>query len=63
MNQDFIDILRAFLDADVDFMVVGAHALALHSRPRATGDIDIFVRASIENARKDLVDVSLLQNS
>ena len=70
-NEDFLDILRAFDDADVEFLVVGAHAMALHGVPRATGDLDLFVRATQENARliknkratardKDLVDVRLL---
>jgi hypothetical protein len=29
MNQDFVDLLRAFVDADVRFLVVGAYALAI----------------------------------
>ena len=37
-------------DAGVRFMVAGAHALALHGVPRATGDIDIWIEASAENA-------------
>jgi hypothetical protein len=31
---------------------VGAYALAAHEQPRATGDIDIWVRATPENARR-----------
>lgn len=50
MNPDFIDLLRAFVDADVRFLVVGAYALALHGRPRATGDLDVWVEATPENA-------------
>lgn len=50
MNPDFVDLLRAFLAADVRFLVVGAYALALHGRPRATGDLDIWVDATPENA-------------
>lgn len=34
------------------FLVVGAYALALHGRPRATGDLDIWVDATPENARR-----------
>lgn len=52
MNQDFVDLLRAFVAADVRFLVVGAYALALHGRPRATGDLDIWVDATPENARR-----------
>lgn len=52
MNQDFVDLLRAFVDADVRFLVVGAYALAIHGRPRATGDLDIWIEASRENAAR-----------
>ena len=45
MNPDFVDLLRAFVAADVRFLVVGACALAIHGRPRATGDLDLWVEA------------------
>ena len=50
MNPDFVDLLRAFIAADVRFLVVGAYALALHGRPRATGDLDLWVDPTPENA-------------
>ena len=50
MNPDFVDLLRAFAAAEVRFLVVGAYALALHGRPRATGDLDVWVDASSQNA-------------
>jgi len=50
MNPDFVDLLRAFVAADVRFLVVGAYALALHGRPRATGDLDIWIEATPANA-------------
>jgi hypothetical protein len=50
MNPDFLDLLRAFSAADVRFLIVGAYALALHGRPRATGDLDVWVDATPENA-------------
>ena len=52
MNPDFVDLLRAFIAADVRFLVVGAYALALHGRPRATGDLDLWVDATAENAAR-----------
>jgi hypothetical protein len=52
MNPDFVDLLRAFAAADVRFLVVGAYALALHGRPRATGDLDVWVDPNPENAAK-----------
>lgn len=53
-NQDFRDILVALNDADVDYLVVGAYAVAAHGFPRATGDLDIWVRADPESAPKVL---------
>ena len=50
MNQDFLDLLSAFTDHNVRFMVVGAYALAVHGRPRATGDLDVWVDPTPENA-------------
>jgi hypothetical protein len=50
MNPDFVDLLRAFIAADVRFLIVGAYALAHHGRPRATGDLDVWVDATPDNA-------------
>ena len=50
MNPDFVDLLREFIAAEVRFLVVGAYALALHGRPRATGDLDIWVDPTPANA-------------
>jgi len=52
MNQDFVDLLQSFIDHDVRFMVVGAYALAVHGRPRATGDLDVWVEPSPGNAAR-----------
>lgn len=50
MNADFRDILGLLSKHNVDFLVVGAHALAAHGLIRATGDLDIWVRRSPDNA-------------
>src|SRR4051812_27568358 len=52
MNRGFAGMLSALSEAGVEFLLVGAHALAAHGVPRATGDIDIWVRASPENAQR-----------
>src|SRR4051812_1317630 len=52
MNRDFAEMLSALSAAGAEFLVVGAHALAAHGRPRATGDLDIWVRSTSENAEK-----------
>ena len=51
-NQDFRDMLVALNDASVHYLVVGAYAVAAHGFPRATGDLDIWVRADPESAPK-----------
>jgi len=50
--RDFDDLLRCFIDANVDFLVVGAHALAIYDRPRATKDLDVWIRPTAENAER-----------
>lgn len=51
-NADFLDLADALLAARVDFLVVGAFALAQHGHLRATADIDFVVRATPENAAR-----------
>ena len=50
MNQDSVDLLRSFAAADVRFLIVGAYALAHHGRPRATGDLDVWIDPTPTNA-------------
>lgn len=52
LNPDFRDLLLAFCAEGVEFVIIGAHALALHGVPRFTGDLDVFVRPSHDNAER-----------
>jgi len=52
LNSDFRDILSAFCEEKVEFMLVGAYAVAAHGLPRATGDIDLWIESSRENAER-----------
>ena len=45
LNDDFRDLLASLSAGACEFIVVGAHALAVHGVPRATGDLDIFIRS------------------
>ena len=47
--REFIELLNSH---GVEYVIVGAHSLAFHGRPRYTGDLDILVRPSPENAEK-----------
>jgi len=53
-NEDFDAMVDALQAEQVDFVVVGAHALAAHGIARATGDFDLLVRASPEGADRVL---------
>ncbi len=52
LNEDFRDLLLLLADAGAEFLIVGAYALAFHGAPRASGDIDLFVRPSSINAQR-----------
>ncbi|MBI1817319.1 MAG: hypothetical protein HYR72_20290 [Deltaproteobacteria bacterium] len=52
LAKDFRDLLREFVDQRVRFLVVGAYALAVLGRPRATGDLDVWVEPTVSNARR-----------
>lgn len=52
ISDDLKELIKLFLSHGVEFVVVGAHALAFHARPRFTEDLDLFVRRSKENAAR-----------
>jgi len=54
IQKDFKELLELFNGYNVEYMIIGAYALAYHGAPRFTGDIDIFVQPSLENAHKIL---------
>jgi len=52
INSDFADLLREFNAAGVEYLIVGAHAVARYSRPRSTGDFDVYVGTDSANAER-----------
>ncbi len=50
MNEDFLELLSSLLVADARFLVIGAYAVGIHGRPRATNDLDVWIEATPENA-------------
>jgi uncharacterized nucleotidyltransferase DUF6036 len=52
LQQDLREFIELLNSNKVEYLVVGAHALAFHGHPRYTGDIDILVNTSEKNARK-----------
>jgi hypothetical protein len=55
---DFKELLLAFNAHGVEYLIVGAHALAAHGHVRATKDLDIWVRPEQSNAQKVLQALS-----
>ena len=52
MNPDFSEILSAFSAEGVEYLLVGAYAVAVHGLPRATGDLDLWVGTAGENPKR-----------
>lgn len=50
--EDFKDFIRLLQKHEVEYMIVGAYAVAIYSRPRFTQDLDFWVSSSKENAAK-----------
>lgn len=49
IQQDFRELLALFNAAGVEYLVVGGYAVVYHGAPRYTGDIDLYVRPTLES--------------
>ena len=54
LSRDFLELLSLLNETRAEALVVGGYAVAFHGAPRATGDIDIWVRPTPENAERVL---------
>lgn len=52
LSNDLREFVALLNSHGVEYLVVGAHSLAFHARPRFTGDLDILIRPTAENAEK-----------
>ena len=52
LSKDWREFLELLNSRGVDYVIVGAHSLAFHARPRYTGDLDILVRPTRDNAQQ-----------
>lgn len=53
-HRDFEELIIAFNAEAVRYLVIGAHAVAFHARPRATKDLDLYIDPTAINARRVL---------
>jgi hypothetical protein len=52
LAPDFDEFCALLTARAVEFVVIGAHALAFHGAPRFTGDLDILVRPTVDNGAR-----------
>lgn len=52
LDKDLRELLALFRSRDVEFLVVGGHAVAFHGHPRLTDDLDLFVRPDVANGER-----------
>jgi hypothetical protein len=52
VSDDWTDVLAALADSGARFLVVGAHAMAVHGVPRGTQDLDIWIDRAKENVER-----------
>jgi len=52
LPREWSELIDSLLSHRVRFLIVGAHALAAHGRPRATQDLDLFVEPTRANAKR-----------
>jgi hypothetical protein len=58
INSDFRDLLRSLNAAGVKYLVVGGYAVMAHTEPRYTKDLDLWIRADLDNAQVLLAALS-----
>lgn len=52
LSDDLLELIDLLKSKEVEFLVVGAHALAIYALPRQTQDIDFWIRRTPDNARR-----------
>ncbi len=50
LDRDFRELLACFIARKVEFLLVGGYAVAIHGHPRFTGDLDLWIRSTGDNA-------------
>lgn len=56
-SRDYEEFVESLNRSGVRYLIVGAHAVAFHARPRATKDLDIFIEPTLENAERVLAAI------
>lgn len=52
LTNEFKEFLKLLNDHEVEYLIVGGHAVAYHGYPRSTGDLDVWISVNVNNAKK-----------
>ena len=58
LAPDFDEFCALLNAREVEYVIIGAHALAFHGAPRFTGDLDVLVKPTEENGRRLLAAIA-----
>lgn len=56
-SRDYEEFIESLNRSGAKYLIVGAHAVAFHARPRATKDLDLFIEPARENAERVLAAI------
>ena len=54
LNPDFKEFVKLLIENKVEYLIVGGYAVGIHGYPRYTGDLDIWINNTTENAQRTL---------
>jgi predicted nucleotidyltransferase len=57
-SRDFKEFVELLIKNNVEYLIVGGYAVSIHGYPRYTGDLDIWLNPTPENAKKILTAVN-----
>jgi len=57
-SQDFKEFVELLIKNQVEYLIVGGYAVGLHGHPRYTGDLDIWLNPTNDNATRILACVN-----
>jgi hypothetical protein len=57
-SQDFKEFVELLINHKVEYLIVGGYAVGIHGHPRYTGDLDIWLNPTIDNAKKIVLCVN-----
>lgn len=58
-SQDFKEFVSLLIESKVEYLIVGGYAVGIYGHPRYTGDLDIWLNATLENAVRIVKAVNL----